>query len=84
MLENEISENKNIENIKLIVKKTQICNNSSIESPMIGSNILILPKIINIKDIIYLISNKIIIIIIILFIIYLIYKFINILKEKLK
>jgi hypothetical protein len=74
-----------IENIKLIInKKNMIDETPFFNISTITSNILVIPKMIELKNIIYIISNKLIIILIIIVIIYIIYRIINILKEKLK
>jgi hypothetical protein len=76
--------NEKIENIKLIIKKKNIIDEtSSFNIYNITSNILVIPKIIELKNIFYIISNKLIVILIIIVIIYIIYRIINILKEKL-
>lgn len=78
--------NNKLENIKLVIRKTNKHNDKYTieELPFFTSNILIIPKMIEVKNIIYFISNKIIIVLILLFFLYIIYKYINILKEKLK
>ena len=74
-----------IENIKLIInKKNMIDEKTFFNIYTITSNILVITKMIELKNIIYIISNKLIIILIIIVIIYIIYRIINILKEKLK
>lgn len=80
-------ENKNSENIKLIILKKNNNHNSLStikEINNISSNIYFIPKIIEIKSIIFNLSNKFLIIILILFIIYIFYTFLNRLKDKLK
>ncbi len=70
-----------IENIKLIInKKNMIDETPFFNISTITSNILVIPKMIELKNIIYIISNKLIIILIIIVIIYIIYRIINILK----